>query len=368
MKFSQALAGSCLLALLTGCTVTPGMRNDVDDGSTSAAIEIVPITGELVAGARAQQLSADVGGLPEPLQSVMAGGDTYQYRVGPGDILSIIVWDHPELTNPFGQLGDPLASGSLVARDGTMFYPNVGVFEAQGKTLGEIRKFLAERLARVIRDPQVDVKVAAFRSQRVYVTGEVAQPGLLFLDEQPKGVLDAINERGGLAETANRRRATLARGGQTYEIDLGALYARGAHAFNALLQAGDVLHIPDVSREKVILLGELTREQAIPMQRSHMSLAEALSTGGGLQAASANPRALFVFRAPSAESPESLPKVYSMDLTRADSLLLAEQFALQPRDVIYVGSTDFAKYNRVIGQLLPTISAVFQIDRLTSSR
>lgn len=367
MKIMGVGAGLVSLAFLAGCSVTPGMRNDIDDGSTSANIEIVPITAQLVADSRVQQVAVDVGGLPAPLKSVSEGADSYEYRVGPGDVLSIIVWDHPELTNPFGQLGDPTASGSLVARDGSMFYPNVGVFQAQGKTLAEVREYLAKNLARVIRDPQVDVKVAQFRSQRIYVTGEVVQPGVLFLDEQPKGVLDAINERGGLAATANRSRATLARDGRIYDVDLGALYARGVHAFNALLQAGDVLNVPDVSREKVFLLGELNLQQAIPMQRSQMSLAEALSTGGGLQTASANPRALFVFRAPAADAaPETQPKVYSMDLTQPESLLLAEQFALRSRDIIYVGSTDFAKYNRVINQLLPTISAVFQIDRLTA--
>lgn len=359
MKRSGTAALLVGALFLTGCTVLPGMRNDVDNRS-SGDIDIVPINSELVASERKRLAGAQVE-VSQTLQALSAGSG-YEYRVGPGDILNIIVWDHPELTNPTGQSSDLTAAGRLVNQDGTMFYPNVGVFPVAGRTTLDIRAHLTRELARVIRDPQVDVKVAAFRSQKVYVTGEVAQPGVMVLDDQPKSILDAINERGGMSENADRRRITLSREGQTYPLDLQALYARGDQRSNILLKAGDVVHVGDALAEKVFLLGELTREQAIPIQRGRMSLAEALSTAGGLQTTSANPRAVFVFRAP--ELADERPKVYAMDLTRGDSLLLAEQFSLQSRDVVYVGSTDFARYNRVIGQLLPTVSTIFQLDRL----
>lgn len=366
MKHLLKLALIGAAAFQSACSIMPGMRNDVDNGSADE-VEIVSITPQLIAEDIGRQRASDGAGLPEALQPVSAGAVGYQYRVGPGDVLTIIVWDHPELTMPMGQTGDPASAGRLIARDGTMFYPNVGTFQAAGKTLAEVRTHLTRELARVIREPQVDVRVAAYRSQRVYLTGQIAQPGVIFLDDEPKGILDAINERGGLTPTANRTSVTLSRGGESYALDLAALYARGQQGFNVMLKPGDVIHVGDAAGQKVFMLGELNREQTLPIVDGRMSLAEALSTAGGLQTTSANPRAIFVFRAPvSADAPK--PRVYAMDLTRADSLILAEQFSLQPRDVVYVASTDFSKYNRVIGQLLPTISSVFQIDRLTSDR
>ena len=58
--------------------------------------------------------------------------------------------------------------------------------------------------------------------------------------------------------------------------------------------------------------------------------------------------------------------VFGLDLSRADGILLAERFELQPRDVVYVSSTDFARYNRVVNQILPTVSTLFQLDRLVT--
>src|SRR3546814_11978435 len=55
-----------------------------------------------------------------------------EYRIGPGDVLQIVVWDHMELTNPFGAVTrDPVSAGQLVAADGTVFFPYAGRSEAR---------------------------------------------------------------------------------------------------------------------------------------------------------------------------------------------------------------------------------------------
>ena len=69
-----------------------------------------------------------------------------------------------------------------------------------------------------------------------------------------------------------------------------------------------------------------------------------------------------MFRRPA--QPGGQATVLKLDLGSPLGLLLAGEIELQPRDVVYVASTDFAKYNSVIGQLLPTISAIFQADAL----
>jgi protein involved in polysaccharide export with SLBB domain len=80
--------------------------------------------------------------------------------LGPGDILSIIVWDHPELTTPAGTFRTAEQAGTVVAEDGTMFYPYVGVIKVAGKTTREVRDMLANKLAKYIEKVQIDVRMA----------------------------------------------------------------------------------------------------------------------------------------------------------------------------------------------------------------
>jgi len=91
-----------------------------------------------------------------------------------------------------------------------------------------------------------------------------------------------------------------------------------------------------------------------------------LTAAGGLDRLRANDSGLLIFRRPANEG--EVPTVYRLDMDSPVGVLLAGEFEMQAKDVVYVKATGFAKYNAVINQFLPTISAVFQLDRLTSRR
>src|SRR3990167_3716119 len=98
---------------------------------------------------------------------------TPTYRVGPYDILNIIVWGHPELTTVTTQLSTPGESGFLVSAHGRISFPFAGTFTVAGLTLPEIQTRIEHRISKYIRNPQVTARVVGFRSQEAQLLGEV---------------------------------------------------------------------------------------------------------------------------------------------------------------------------------------------------
>lgn len=361
----RSLYGVALL-FLTGCTIIPGLHVRVPEPKEAEGFEVVQVTADVIRRDRELRQATGMLGHDLPVLDSMTIWD--EYVVGPGDILNVIVWEHPELTTPAGEFRDAAESGRLVDAAGNMFYPYVGLFQAGGKSVADIRDYLTERLARVIQRPQVDVRIASFRSQRIQVTGEVANPGQVTLNDTPKGVLEAINERGGLREGASRRRALLLREGATYAVDLAGMLTGVVPAQNFALRSGDVLHIPDAAEDQVFLLGEVTEQSPLVMRQRTITLTQALAHAGGINRTTGSDSGVVVFRRAPDVDEAALPTIYVLDLSRPESFLLAGEFELQPRDVVYVKATDFAKYNLVIAQVLPTITSIFQLDRVISRR
>ena len=244
--------------------------------------------------------------------------------------------------------------------DGTIFFPYVGVVDVAGKTLEQIRQVLTERIKTYINNPQLDVRVAAFRSQKVQVMGEVTKPSVLPITDIPLTALDAINQVGGATKDADLEHVTLTRNGHVSTLNIQALYDYGDMTQNILLQNGDILQVSDKSLNQVFILGEVQKPASYLMNKGRMSLAEAVGATGGFNETTVNPSRIYVIR-----GEYDKPKIYRLDASSPDALLLATQFPLKPKDVVYVASTDIARWNRIIQQILPTIQTLWQTKVLT---
>lgn len=369
--------GITLLPLvLGGCTIVPGIRmKDWSDERWQAAqpeqeqqYKIIPITGNLILQQRRSQL-ADLQANQQQL-SQQALRD-YQYKVGPQDILNVVVWNHPELSNPLGNFQDIQNMGRLVREDGTIFYPYAGVIQVNGMTVEDIRNLLAQRLKPYIESPQVDVRVVGFRSKKVYVSGEVKQPGIVPITDMPLTLIEAINASGGFAERADQGTAILTRNGVRYSINLFDLYNSGRG--NMLLQDRDVIYVPNNEANKVFVMGEVNKQTAVYVDKGTLTLADALSQSEGIDLATANTKEIYVIRASSPPQPDVEPTaieplIYHLDAHLIPSLMLAGEFQLQPRDVIFVSTTGVVRFNRIVEQILPTIQTLWYSDQLLRSR
>ncbi|HBG29958.1 MAG TPA: hypothetical protein DDW98_04910, partial [Gammaproteobacteria bacterium] len=182
-SFFRRWLGIVMFGVLSGCSTVPGIvvqdpntpqrgwapdfldpllnSPEVDpstmgnDGASDQIVpRIIPVTPDLLReqAARRQVLDDEVRGL-------ISSQPPAAYRIGAQDILNVLVWDHPELSNPMGNFQDIQAMGRLVREDGTIFFPYAGVLRVEGKTVEEVRRELEALLTPYIQSPQVDVRV-----------------------------------------------------------------------------------------------------------------------------------------------------------------------------------------------------------------
>jgi polysaccharide export outer membrane protein len=239
---SSSLCCLLLAALLGGCGSTAPMQRQSKTGAVGGGAPPTQlITEELIQAERKlreQRANVDIGQLvvlnPPP------------YKIDAGDVLSIIVWDHPELTGPVapvttttalveqGTAGMP-SPGFVVDHEGRVQFPFAGRLKLAGMTEDEARNLLVSRLAKYIAHPSVTLRVQSYRSKRIYVDGEVKSPGLQAINDIPMSLLEGLNRAGGLLPTADQSRIVLERGDVRYKIDLRELVQKGINPGTLML-------------------------------------------------------------------------------------------------------------------------------------
>jgi len=361
---TRATTLAAATALLSACAAAPGMRMPAAQAPENAfpAVETVSITADLLAGQQVPPVdaSAAVQELRTPPKP---------YVLGPGDVLNITVWDYPQLnlasTAAAGSTGGTggaaggqpvtMTDGYTVAADGTLQFAFVGTLKVAGLTPAEARWALVKRLGQYIRDPQVVVRVQTYRSQRIYLDGAVTQKGPQPIDDIPMSLSEALARAGGLLPTGDAANLTVIRGDKRIAVNIPRLLEQGVPPTQLFLANGDLLRVAPRDESKVFVMGEVNGARALEMRDGRLSLNEALGEVGGMNAQSAAARQVFVVRPAGANGK---PQVFHLDARSPVALAYAEGFALRPKDVVFVDSSQLVRWNRVISLVLPTTSGV----------
>ena len=279
--------------------------------------------------------------------AVTRGVAEQNYVIGPGDILEVSVWRHPDLDTKV-----------TVRPDGNISFPLVGDIRASNMSIVALKNSITSGLKSVIKNPQLTINVSGFDSKKISVLGEVVRPGVYTFDGQ-LSVLEAISKAGGYArDTAYLPTVIVVRRGpdgkpQGLHINLEDVIEKAKLAENLALQAGDIVFVP---RKKVFVLGEVMHPGAYPFD-GHMTVLEAISQAGGHDRATAQLSSVILVRRGEGDKVDGR-RVNLMDVISKGKK--GEDVLLQPGDVIFVPKSFIAKVDQFIDQVFTKTDPVLR--------
>jgi polysaccharide export outer membrane protein len=196
-----------------------------------------------------------------------------EYRLGPGDVVRITVYQNPDLTLE-----------TRIGEAGVVSYPLLGSVRLGGSTVGQAEKAIADGLrgGNFVRQPQVSILVVQVRGNQASVLGQVNRPGRYPVETADMRLSDILAVAGGI-NGAGADTLTLVgtRDGKPMRkvIDLPGIFRSDSREDDVIVQNGDVIY---VERAPVVYIyGEVQRPGALRLERD-MSVMQALATGGGL--------------------------------------------------------------------------------------
>ena len=285
------------------------------------------------------------------------------YKIGVGDKLLIYVYGETERLSAviaFGKAINPIYE-KYVRDDGTIFYPNAGVLQVDGKTVEEVRKDLTLKLSTVLRNPQIDISITEYNSQKIIVSGVFESPGSYSIETVPKTLAQVVSSANPFENLANNSEQgdltslKFTRDGLIYDIDYEYLSRNSQLLNNIYLKDGDVIHLSDSSLMNVFVLGEAQEPKTIKLKRRNLPLSSVLGEAKGLNNAYSKNSSVYIFRPSDAENQ---PRIFRINMTSPSGYLLADKFDVNSRDVVYIGTKNVTTWSRIFRQLIPITTLI----------
>ena len=313
----------------------------------------------------------------------LPGAGRPAYVLGPGDVVEVSIWEAPPAalfgTTVLDSRGAVATSRvttfpeQMIAADGSINMPFAGAIPAAGKSPQEVEAEIARRLARKANQPQVLVRVTRNTTSNVTVVGEVTQSIRMPLTAKGERLLDAIAAAGGVRQPVGKITIQITRGGRVQTLPLEKVIESPNE--NVALAPGDVV-TAIFQPSSFTVLGATGKNQEINFEAQGISVAQGLARAGGLEDNRADARGLFIFRF---EEPLALsesqragpttpdgkvPVIYRLDLKDPASFLVAQNFPMRNKDVIYVANAPSAELQKFLNILTSSIYSASSLVNL----
>lgn len=274
--------------------------------------------------------------------------------IKPGDRLNLLVWDSGEnsLLTSSDQKSIKM-NEVLVAPDGTIFVPYLERILVKGQSPQQAREMIQKRLEGIVSSAQVQLSRLPGRQNSVDLVGGVGRAGNYPLPSRDFTILNLISLGGGVVTGLRNPQIRLVRDGRLYLNSVSRLFQHPR--LDTALRGGDKVIITKDERY-FLSLGAAGSEDLVYFVKDNISALDAMSMIGGISDTRADPKGILVLReyrdqttGNDGSGPRNNRVVFTLDLTSADGLFSAGNFAIQPKDVVLVTESSVTSLRTVFG-------------------
>ncbi|HQS99324.1 MAG TPA: polysaccharide biosynthesis/export family protein [Thiobacillus sp.] len=381
------------ILFLSGCstypawlpTAGPSVEQVVEQEKIESPIPVVElddaVARRVLAAQRADSFAESLSGQAPP-----------GYVVGAGDVLEVSVWEAPPAAL-FGVAAADARGGLTTTRqtsfpeqivnvEGVINVPFAGTVPVAGKTPQQIEADLVQRLKGKANQPQVLVRVIHNATSNVTVVGEVTASTRMPLTARGERLLDAVAVAGGVRQPVGKITLQLSRAGKVMAMPLDKVIQDPKQ--NVYLLPGDVVTAL-FQPLSFTALGATGRNEEVNFEAQGITLAQALGRMAGVRDNQADARGVFIFRfeepgvltspgaphtgeagaKPLPQTPEGkVPVVYRVDLRDPRAFLVAQNFPMRDKDVVYVANAPAAELQKFLNILTASLFSVNNLVNL----
>lgn len=265
----------------------------------------------------------------------------------------------------------------MVDNKGQITIPFVGKISVSGKTPEQVQTMIVKGLTKKANNPSAVVRIAKNNSADVTIVGEVTNSTRMPLTGKAERILDALAAAGGTKHPSSRISVQLNRRGQSVEMPFDAIIKDPRQ--NVILQKGDVVSV-NYQTKSFTVLGATAKNTEIDFEAGGISLMQALARAGGLNDNRADARGVFIFRQESANilTPQQraalpmqlqyaseVPVIYRLNLKEPINYIVAQNFAIKDKDLIYVSNAPGVEFRKFISLVAQGMYIVNTVDDLS---
>jgi polysaccharide biosynthesis/export protein len=264
----------------------------------------------------------------------------YEYILGASDTISINLTDTDDLDGVY-----------KIDQEGMIDLPFIGKIKLGEQTLNEAQNLLVRIIKSFYKNPDLQISVEEFNSNKVYIVGAVRNQITISLNEQPLSLIEAAIQANFNPNSDDKTFGTsglLRREGKVYKINLTNSFRNKDEKENFYLKRNDVIFV-DKNSNSIHVFGEVSQPGTYFPDMNY-TLTELISSVG-ISQLTANAKRVYVIR----EKLESFLEVdvFQLDIRNPVNLISGKKFKVKKGDIIFIPPTEITKWNRAISLLLP---------------